>query len=192
MRRAPSLRLEVDLRCNICIQKVAYRLPEQFRIASADSACSHILYAACHDSTYLSQLVPHKGQLEKITLVQGTNWNPEFYQLQLNVTQFPTVFRWLNTPSVTPAAKVANGNGSVPPKAKNAQTKSQNGAWGNGGSSSAFDNGYASNDRASSVATSSHDTGYGKNFGSKTASSQQSSQQSSKQPCRFFQKASRY
>lgn len=144
--------------------------------------------------------MPHKGQTEKITLVQGTNWNSEFYQSNLTVTQFPTVFRWLNTPTVAPNAKTANGNGSVPPKTKSAQNKSmpyappeprKNGAWGNGGSSSAFENGYASNDRASSVATSSHDTGYSKNFGSKATSSQQSSQQSSKQPCRFFQKVSR-
>ncbi|KAH4232137.1 hypothetical protein HBI06_075850 [Parastagonospora nodorum] len=176
-----------------------FKIREQFRVASEDSACSHILYAACHDSAYLSQLVPHKGQTEKITLVQGTNWSPEFYQFNLTVTQFPTVFRWLSTPTIAPTAKAANGNGSVPSKAKSIQNKSiphapseprQNGAWGNGGSSSAFENGHTSNDRASSVATSSHDTGYGKNFGSKATSSQQSSQQSSKQPCRFFQKGS--
>jgi len=67
--------------------------------------CSHILFAGCHDSAYLSQLVPYSGIREKITLVQGAGWNPDFQQFNLNVTQFPTLFRWSGLPVAVPTNK---------------------------------------------------------------------------------------
>jgi hypothetical protein len=92
-----------------------FKIREQFRIASEDTACSHILYAACHDPAYLSQLVPFSGVRNKITLVQGAGWNPEFHQFNLNVTEFPTIFRWSELPVAAPTNK-----GTVPaaPKQK--------------------------------------------------------------------------
>jgi hypothetical protein len=174
--------------------KIANKSVEQFRVASEDSACSHILYAACHDSAYLSQLMPHSGMREKITLVQGAGWNSEFHQFSLNVTQFPTVFRWLDLPTTAPNAKAAN-NGSVNPKNKAAPKKSaidiplgprQTKSWVNGSvsaKSSVF-----GGDGASSIATNSSGPSTGKSFGTKATNSRQSSQQSSKQPCKFFQK----
>lgn len=91
---------------------------EQFKIASEDSACSHILYAACHDSAYLSQLVPFSGVRDKITLVQGAGWDSEFHNFNLNITQFPTVFRWSDLPITVPSTKVAHANGNLTPKPK--------------------------------------------------------------------------
>jgi hypothetical protein len=82
-----------------------FKISEQFKFASEDTACCHILYAACANPAYLSQLVPFSGVREKITLVQGAGWNPEYHQFNLNVTQFPTVFRWSELPVAAPANK---------------------------------------------------------------------------------------
>jgi hypothetical protein len=82
-----------------------FKIREQFKIASEDMACSHILYAACADPAYISQLVPFSGVRDKITLVQGAGWNADFHQFNLNVTQFPTVFRWSELPVAAPTNK---------------------------------------------------------------------------------------
>lgn len=93
-------------------------------MAADDAACSHILYAACSDKAYMSQLVPYTGALDKITLVQGAGWDPEFYQFNLKVTQFPTVFRLLGLPvtasatSSKPAATSSKPAASASPKPK--------------------------------------------------------------------------
>ncbi|KAF1833744.1 hypothetical protein BDW02DRAFT_569726 [Decorospora gaudefroyi] len=96
-----------------------FKIREQFKLASEDTACSHILYAACRDAAYLSQLVPYSGVREKITLVQGAGWNPEFHQFNLNVTQFPTIFRWSDLPVTTPI----KGSTPMAPKQKAAVQK---------------------------------------------------------------------
>ncbi|KAH7346028.1 hypothetical protein BKA66DRAFT_433485 [Pyrenochaeta sp. MPI-SDFR-AT-0127] len=100
-----------------------FKLREQFKIASEDVACSHILFAACHDSSYLSQLVPFSGSQDKITLVQGAGWNPDFHQFNLNVTQFPTIFRWSGLPMAAPTTKILTPNGPAGPKPKAAPQK---------------------------------------------------------------------
>lgn len=72
---------------------------EHFKMAVQDSSCSHILYAACHDSSYLAGLVPYSGLMNKITLVQGADFDSGFHQSSLAITQFPTIFRWSRFPS---------------------------------------------------------------------------------------------
>ncbi|EDU41015.1 conserved hypothetical protein [Pyrenophora tritici-repentis Pt-1C-BFP] len=84
-----------------------FKITEQFKVASEDAACSHIVFAGCHDSAYLSQLIPYSGVRDKITLVQGAGWNSEFQQFNLNITQFPTLFRWSGLPAVAPPSKAA-------------------------------------------------------------------------------------
>jgi hypothetical protein len=162
-------------------------LVEQFKIASEDSACSHILYAACHDSAYLSQLVPLSGRRDKITLVQGAGWNSDFHHFNLNVTQFPTVFRWSELPTAAPSAKVVHTNGNATPKPNVPQKKNdqhtltgprQVDSWRNGplsprgsvvdGEGEGSKNGFGS----------------GVGFGSKLATSNKSSPQL----CKYFQK----
>jgi hypothetical protein len=132
---------------------------------------------------------------EKITLVQAAGWKSDFHQFNLNITQFPTVFRWLELPTSTPSVKAPNANGTAPPKSKVAQKKPnldapsgprQNEAWSNGAASAKSS--VFGADRSSSGATNNYDNANNKNFGKKTTSSLTSSQQSAKQPCRFFQK----
>lgn len=67
--------------------------------------CNHIFYAACNDTSYLGQLVPYSGCRDKISLVQGSSFNPAFCQFGFNVTQFPTVFRWSELPASVPSVK---------------------------------------------------------------------------------------
>jgi hypothetical protein len=111
-----------------------------------DNSCSHILYAACHDSGYLSQLVPYTGHRDKITLVQGAGFNSDFHQFSLNVTQFPTIFRWSELSTVPPTkASVVNAterNGTPikmkgPPKnAQNYNIIQNESSWRNNGANS--------------------------------------------------------
>ncbi|EFQ88419.1 hypothetical protein PTT_15704 [Pyrenophora teres f. teres 0-1] len=89
-----------------------FKITEHFKIASEDAACSHIVFAGCRDSAYLSQLVPYSGVRDKITLVQGAGWNPEFQQFNLNVTQFPTLFRWSGLPVAAPTNKADTNTAS--------------------------------------------------------------------------------
>jgi hypothetical protein len=164
---------------------------EQFKIAAEDSTCSHILYAACHDTAYLSQLVPLSGVREKVTLVQGAGWSPEFHQFNLNVTHFPTVFRWSDLPAAPPSIKSAYANGPVPLNLKAAQKKPspavssgprQHDARANRSMSPRGS--ITESDRAST--TNGMSNGSGIAFGNKATSSHKSSQQ----PCKYFQKVS--
>ncbi|PVI05055.1 hypothetical protein DM02DRAFT_610926 [Periconia macrospinosa] len=82
-----------------------FKIRESFKLSAEDPACSHILYAACSDPSYLSQLVPYSGCRDKISLVQGADFNSAFHQFGLNVTQFPTIFRWSDLPTAGPSAK---------------------------------------------------------------------------------------
>lgn len=126
---------------------------------------------------------------EKVTLVQGAGWSSEFHQFNLNVTQFPTIFRWLDLPAAVPNTKAPPANGTVPTQPKTAQKKglqplsSKNHAaelWLNnsmGRASSGFEG-----DRVSP--TNGFDTNSVVSSGSKAAGSQKSGTL----PCRFFQK----
>jgi hypothetical protein len=172
---------------------------EQFRVASEDSTCIHILYAACHDSSYLSQLVPFSGVRDKVTLVQGAGWNPEFHSFNLNVTQFPTVFRWLDLPTAVHSTKPTHANGAASTKPKVAQQKITQNLPCETHRQSSFASGQISSrssvpngDRASSVSRNGFDTDNGTDFGSKTTSSLKPSKDSAQQPCRFFQKVIQY
>jgi hypothetical protein len=163
---------------------------EQFKIASEDSACSHILYAACHDTAYLSQLVPMSGVREKVTLVQAAGFNSDFHQFNLNITTFPTVFRWSDLPTTIPSAKTTHTNGSTPHNSKAAQKKPssaahsglrQNDTWANGSIS-------PRDSITEASTTNGLDTSSGTTFGSKATNTQKSSQQL----CKYFQKVNHY
>ncbi|KAF2261939.1 hypothetical protein CC78DRAFT_421159, partial [Lojkania enalia] len=71
-----------------------FKIREMFQLAAGDSACSHILYGACHDASYLSLMVPFSGMRNKISLLQAAGFSNEFHQFNLGVTQFPTLFRF--------------------------------------------------------------------------------------------------
>lgn len=80
---------------------------EQVQLASEDEACHHILFAACHNPAHLSHVTPLSGRREKMTLVQSAGWNADFNQFNLNLTQFPTVFRWSELQTGAPSVKAS-------------------------------------------------------------------------------------
>lgn len=72
---------------------------EQFGLAIEDASCRHILFAGCHDGAYLSLFRSiNNNKRDKTTLVQGAGWISDFHEYG-RVTQFPTVFRWLEISS---------------------------------------------------------------------------------------------
>ncbi|KAI8935290.1 hypothetical protein NX059_007877 [Plenodomus lindquistii] len=87
-----------------------FKIREQFKLASSDEACSHILFAACHNPIYLPQLVAFSGMREKITLVQGEGWNQEFDQFGLNVTQFSSVFKSSEAPKTAASSRAVSSS----------------------------------------------------------------------------------
>jgi hypothetical protein len=163
---------------------------EQFKVASEDSACTHILYAACHDSAYLSQLVGFSGLRDKVTLVQGAGWSPEFHQFNLNVTQFPTIFRWSDLPATIPNTKAAYTNGTAAPKPNATPKKPATNAppeprehdtW---ASKIVSPRSPLTGSDAASVTTNGFDTNNGISLGIKPSSSHKPTPQ----PCKYFQK----
>ncbi|KAL5118547.1 hypothetical protein ACEQ8H_003562 [Pleosporales sp. CAS-2024a] len=158
-----------------------FKIREQFRVASEDSACSHIL-----------------GLRDKITLVQAAGWNPDFHQFNLNVTQFPTVFRWLELPTTAPNAKVASPSGPGSLKSKLAQRASltletlpgprQMDSWRN--SPGSAKSSVLGGDRASSRAPSSFDSVMRSEVAAEVApiTAPQTPRETTKQPCKFHQK----
>jgi len=66
--------------------------PEMFRLFADNSQCKRIFFGGCHDVGYLSMLTPHQGN-ERITLIKGTGFNPEYYNLGLRIEEFQNVFR---------------------------------------------------------------------------------------------------
>ncbi|KAF2874591.1 hypothetical protein BDV95DRAFT_487915 [Massariosphaeria phaeospora] len=91
-----------------------FKIRETFKLAGEDTACTHILYAGCHDTSYLPQMVPYSGMTSKITLVQGAGFNSEFHQFSLNVTQFPTLFRWSELPSTARSVRLSISDTTEP------------------------------------------------------------------------------
>ncbi|OAK96117.1 hypothetical protein IQ06DRAFT_256718 [Phaeosphaeriaceae sp. SRC1lsM3a] len=166
------------------------KIREQFKVASEDDACSHILYAACHDTSYLSQLVPLSGVREKVTLVQGAGWSPEFHQFNLNVTHFPTVFRWLDLPAAVPNAKGSRANGTVPAQPKATQKKGPQPPLSKNHAADSWRNDPTG--RGSSLLEGDRASGITNGFDARSAVSSNSKAPSSKKsatvPCRFFQK----
>ncbi|KNG44705.1 hypothetical protein TW65_08484 [Stemphylium lycopersici] len=178
------------------------KIREQFKIASEDTACSHIFYAACSSPAYLSQLAPFSGQRDKITLVQGAGWNPEFHQFILNVTQFSTIFRLSELPIVAPNSK-STPSSTTPNKQKAPVQKpvliaglpnSRKDSWRRNGSmsvtDSAFDDvsptessGFSEQERVGWENKSAYNTQAGKAAASKPPPAKDAQQQ-----CKYFKK----
>ena len=156
-----------------------------FKLGAEDSTCSHILYAACHDASYLAPLVPYSGLRNKITLVQGAGFNSDFHQFGLPVTQFPTLFRWSELPTVAPTTKATSTDrtSSNPPKAGPSRPTTQahssharDNSWGN--SAYGFDTTPGANDSPTTYGQSDNN-GWGK-------ATDPSKYQTV--PCKYFQK----
>ena len=67
-----------------------------FRQFVDNTQCRHIYFAGCHDVGYINELIPHRNNREKVTLVRNYATHPEFTKLGFRLEDFPGIFR--NTP----------------------------------------------------------------------------------------------
>jgi len=70
-----------------------FKIRALFRLYVDNSQCRHIYFAGCHDVGYINELIPHKNNREKITLVKNYATHPEFTKLGMRLEDFPGVFR---------------------------------------------------------------------------------------------------
>ncbi|KAF2836674.1 hypothetical protein M501DRAFT_1018561 [Patellaria atrata CBS 101060] len=95
-----------------------FKIRELFKLFADNSQCKHIFFAGCHDVGFLSLLTPFRNRIDKVTLIQGPYFSPEFISLNLRIEQYPTVFRQTRLddgpqfPIATPSQStiVTNGN----------------------------------------------------------------------------------
>lgn len=122
--------------------------------------------------------------------MQGAGWSPEFHQFNLNVTQFPTVFRWLDLPAAVPSAKGPQANGTVPAQPKATQKKGPQPPLSKNHTADSWRNDPTG--RGSSLLEGDRASGITNGFDARSAVSSNSkapsSQKSATVPCRFFQK----
>jgi hypothetical protein len=64
-----------------------------FRQFVDNTQCRHIYFAGCHDVGYINELIPHRNNRDKVTLVRNYATHPEFTKLGLRVEDFPGIFR---------------------------------------------------------------------------------------------------
>lgn len=86
-----------------------------FRLFADNTQCKHIFFAGCHDTGYLSLLTPYIGKRDRITLLKGASFHPEFKTLDLPIREMPNVFmsaplgeRQPPAPAPTPAPGFAS------------------------------------------------------------------------------------
>lgn len=72
-----------------------------FRQSVDNTQCRHIYFTGCHDVGYINELIPHRNNREKITLVRNYATHPEFTKLGMRLEDFPGVFR---TTPIDPSA----------------------------------------------------------------------------------------
>jgi hypothetical protein len=63
-----------------------------FRLFVENNQCKHIFFAGCHDTGYLNLLTPYIGKTDKITLVRGSSFSPEFSRLGLDIDNLNGLF----------------------------------------------------------------------------------------------------
>jgi hypothetical protein len=68
------------------------KIREMFRLFVENNQCKHIFFAGCHDTGYLNLLTPYIGKNDKITLVRGSSFSPEFSRLGLDIDNLNGLF----------------------------------------------------------------------------------------------------
>jgi hypothetical protein len=86
-----------------------------FRQFVDNTQCRHIYFAGCHDVGYINELLPHKNNREKITLVRNYATHPEFTRLGMRLEDFPGIFR---TAPVDPSSAPSQPYKAPPTPAK--------------------------------------------------------------------------
>ncbi|KAM0718103.1 hypothetical protein Q7P37_006435 [Cladosporium fusiforme] len=64
-----------------------------FRQFVDNTQCRHIYFAGCHDVGYINELIPHRNNRDKITLVRNYATHPEFGKLGMRIEELPGIFR---------------------------------------------------------------------------------------------------
>ncbi|KAG9680727.1 hypothetical protein KCU95_g15302, partial [Aureobasidium melanogenum] len=67
------------------------KIREMFRLFVENNQCKHIFFAGCHDTGYLNLLTPYISK-EKITLIRGSSFSPEFNRLGLDIDSLNGLF----------------------------------------------------------------------------------------------------
>ncbi|KXT08701.1 hypothetical protein AC579_7581 [Pseudocercospora musae] len=93
-----------------------FKIRAMFRQFADNAQCKHIFFAACHDVGYISELTPYMSSRDRITLVRGSGFHPEFVKLGLRVEDFPHLFR--TTPLTFEAGTFIKTVISPPPPAQ--------------------------------------------------------------------------
>jgi hypothetical protein len=70
-----------------------HKIREMFRLFVENNQCKHIFFAGCHDTGYLNLLAPYIGKNDKITLVRGSAFSPEFSRLGLDTDDLNGLFQ---------------------------------------------------------------------------------------------------
>lgn len=68
------------------------KIREMFRLFVENNQCRHIFFAGCHDTGYLNLLTPYIGKNDKITLLRGSSFSPEFSRLGLDIDNLNGLF----------------------------------------------------------------------------------------------------
>lgn len=68
------------------------KIREMFRLFVENNQCRHIFFAGCHDTGYLNLLTPYMGKTDKITLLRGSSFSPEFSRLGLDIDDLDGLF----------------------------------------------------------------------------------------------------
>lgn len=95
-----------------------FKIRAMLRLYADNVQCRHIFFAGCTDVGFVSELQPHMGNRDRVTLIQNPAFHPEFKTLDFRVEAFPNVFRTTplemqefqqKTPKPTPVPQ-ANSN----------------------------------------------------------------------------------
>jgi hypothetical protein len=70
-----------------------FKIRAMFRLYADNVQCRHIFFAGCTDVGFISELQPHMGNRDRITLIKTAAFHPEFNKLGLGVEVFPSLFR---------------------------------------------------------------------------------------------------
>ena len=69
------------------------KIRAMFRQFVDNTQCRHIYFAGCHDVGYINELIPHRNNRDKVTLVRNYATHPEFTKLGMRIEDFPGIFR---------------------------------------------------------------------------------------------------
>ncbi|EQK98566.1 hypothetical protein G6O67_002828 [Ophiocordyceps sinensis] len=81
-----------------------FKLRALLSLYAENTQCKHIYFAACHDTAYISELLPNMGKHSRFTLVKtpGVKFHDEFTKLDLGIEELPGVFRSTPLESIAP------------------------------------------------------------------------------------------